>query len=227
MVGATTLNEYRKYIEKDGALARRFQPVYVDEPTVEETISILRGLKAKYEIHHGVKILDSAIVASATYSQRYLTERKMPDKAVDLLDEAASRLRMKQESKPDDISLLERQILFNKIELEAIKKETDPASIERRKILESELILKEDEVGKKIEVWQKERDKRNSLNEFKVSLDKLKFQLEEATRLGKWERAGQLKYQEIPELQEKIKSAGPTNNTMFPGIFLLTISFYF
>eukprot|EP00456_Euglypha_rotunda_P006297 TRINITY_DN11075_c0_g1_i21.p1 TRINITY_DN11075_c0_g1~~TRINITY_DN11075_c0_g1_i21.p1 ORF type:complete len:276 (+),score=54.13 TRINITY_DN11075_c0_g1_i21:297-1124(+) len=133
-IGATTLDEYRKYIEKDGALARRFQTVYVPEPTVEDTISILRGLKDRYELHHGVPIQDSAIVSSAINAQRYLTERKLPDKAIDLIDEAASRLRLQHESKPDAIATLEREILTLKIEQEALKREQDPASVERRKI---------------------------------------------------------------------------------------------
>lgn len=207
LVGATTLNEYRKYIEKDGALARRFQPVFVDEPTVEETISILRGLKPKYEIHHGVRILDQAVVASAVYSNRYISDRKLPDKAVDLLDESASRLRMKQESKPDNIAILERQILTEKIELEAIRKETDPASVDRRQKLEADLKNKEEEAAKLNAEWLAEREKRKEMQTMKQKLDTLRHELDDSTRKGKWERAGQIKYQEIPELERKLASS--------------------
>eukprot|EP00455_Lapot_gusevi_P015236 TRINITY_DN1769_c0_g1_i12.p1 TRINITY_DN1769_c0_g1~~TRINITY_DN1769_c0_g1_i12.p1 ORF type:complete len:677 (-),score=162.11 TRINITY_DN1769_c0_g1_i12:85-1926(-) len=208
LVGATTLNEYRKYIEQDGALARRFQSVFVDEPSVPETISILRGLKSKYEIHHGVKILDSAVVACAVYASRYLTERKMPDKAVDLLDESASRLRMRQESKPDDLSRLDREILMMKIELEALKKENDTASVVRRTKLEAELSQKEEESRQKTAAFQADRERRKEINQYKEKLDRLRHELDEATRQGKWDRAGQIKYQEIPELEQKIRGDG-------------------
>jgi ATP-dependent Clp protease ATP-binding subunit ClpB len=205
-VGATTLDEYRQHIEKDGALARRFQTVFVSEPTVEDTISVLRGLKEKYELHHGVPILDSAVVSSATYAHRYLTERKLPDKALDLLDEAASRLRMQQESKPDSIAKLERALLTLRIEEEALKKETDAASAERLKVVTKKLSKKQKEVDELTEIWSKEKSRRQNVHTNKERLDRKKVELEQALRKGDFARASQLKYEEIPALEELVKA---------------------
>lgn len=218
-VGATTLNEYRQYIEKDGALARRFQTVWVGEPSVEDTTSILRGLKDKYELHHGVHITDSAVVAASTYAKRYFTERKLPDKAIDLLDEAASHLRMQQESKPDSIAKLERSILTLRIEVEALKKEKDPASIQRREALEKKLEKFTAENNELLAVWQKEKDKRQQVNTLKEKLERSRIELETAMRIGDFTRAGQLRYQSIPGLEKEIADLTPTEeaeNAMLP-----------
>lgn len=215
-VGATTLDEYRQHIEKDGALARRFQSVFVREPTLEDTISILRGLKEKYEIHHGVEIKDSAVVSSAVYAQRYLTERKLPDKAIDLLDEAASRLRMQQESKPDHIANIERQILTRRIEVEALKKELDPASVERRTRLENKITKMQGECDTLTKAWNEEKERRRLFNTNKEKLDQSKIELEKMLREGNFERAGELKYVEIPRLEKVIGSASAEENTILP-----------
>jgi ATP-dependent Clp protease ATP-binding subunit ClpB len=206
-VGATTLDEYRKYVEKDAALARRFQPVYVDEPSVEETISILRGLKEKYELHHGVRITDGAIVSAATLSNRYITDRFLPDKAIDLVDEASSRLRMEVDSKPEEIDELDRRIIQLKIEREALKKESDAASQERLGKLESELSELEQKSASMTAAWQAEKEKLQSAQRIKEQLDQAKLELEQVQRAGNWARAGELTYGVIPDLQTRLEEA--------------------
>lgn len=209
MVGATTLNEYRKYIEKDGALARRFQPVFVAEPTVEDTISILRGLKEKYELHHGVHITDGAVVAAAMYAKRYITERRLPDCAVDLMDESASRLRMQLESKPDDILALERKILTLRIEAEALKKEKDLSSQERLQVLREELVRLEAESTTLNAVWTDEKNMRRSYNLLKEQYEKMKLDLEGAIRAGDYNKAGELKHVKLPALEKQLADMNP------------------
>ena len=206
-VGATTLDEYRKHIEKDAALARRFQPVFVNEPSVEETISILRGIKEKYEVHHGVRITDSAIVAAATLSHRYITDRFLPDKAIDLIDEAAARLRMEVDSKPEELDELDRRIVQLKIEREALKKEHDPASQDRLQKLEKELQDLEQRSAELTAEWQAEKNKLASAQKIKEQLDQARAELEQAQRRGDWARAGELTYGVIPELERKLKEA--------------------
>lgn len=206
-VGATTLDEYRKNIEKDAALARRFQPVFVSEPTVEDTISILRGLKEKYEVHHGIRITDGAIVAAATLSNRYITDRFLPDKAIDLVDEAASRLRMEVDSKPEDIDELDRRIIQLKIEREALKKEKDQASKDRLEKLEKELADLESQSNVRTAAWQMEKDKLTSSQKVKENLDKARNELEMAQRKGDLSKAGELMYGVIPDLEKKLKDA--------------------
>ncbi|HHL22366.1 MAG TPA: ATP-dependent chaperone ClpB [Aliiroseovarius sp.] len=206
-IGATTLDEYRKYVEKDAALARRFQPIMVEEPSVEDTISILRGIKEKYEMHHGVRISDSALVAAATLSHRYITDRFLPDKAIDLIDEAASRLRMEVDSKPEELDQLDRQILQLQIELEAIRKETDKASKDRAKKLEKELSKLMEESASLTAKWQAERSKLDSVRELKEQLDQARAELEIAKRDGDLQKAGELSYGVIPELERKLKEA--------------------
>ncbi len=206
-VGATTLDEYRKHIEKDAALARRFQPVYVPEPTVIDTISILRGLKEKYELHHGVRITDGAIVAAATLSNRYITDRFLPDKAIDLVDEAASRLRMEVDSKPEAIDELDRRIIQLKIEREALAKESDAASKERLEKLVSELADLEEESGSLTAQWQAEKDKLAGAQKLKERLDQTRTELEAAQQRGDWAKAGELTYGVIPEIEAKLKEA--------------------
>jgi ATP-dependent Clp protease ATP-binding subunit ClpB len=201
--GATTLTEYRQ-IEKDVALARRFQPILVGEPTVSDTISILRGIKEKYEVHHGVRITDGALVAAATYSNRYITDRFLPDKAIDLVDEAASALRLQQESKPDAIQELDRQIMTIQIELESLRKETDIASKERREKLEQSLKAKQEEVSKLTEKWDKEKKELEEIKSTQERLEKARQELEQAQREGNFGRAGELRYSTIPELQAKL-----------------------
>ncbi len=212
MVGATTLDEYRQHIEKDAALARRFQAVYVSEPNVADTISILRGLKEKYELHHGIRIADNALVAAATLSNRYITDRFLPDKAIDLVDEAASRIRMQADSKPEHIDALDRRIVQLKIEREALRKEKDAASKERLKILESELNELEPKSIDLNTQWRLEKDKMQSAQKLTEDLDKARSALEKAEREGDWTRAGELKYGEIPMLEEKLKSASDVSN---------------
>jgi ATP-dependent Clp protease ATP-binding subunit ClpB len=206
-VGATTLDEYRKHIEKDAALARRFQPVFVNEPTVEDTISILRGIKEKYEVHHGVRITDGAIVAAATLSNRYITDRFLPDKAIDLMDEAASRLRMAAESKPEEIDELDRRIIQLKIEREALKKESDAASRERLEKLEGELNDLEKKSAELTARWRAEKDKLAGAQKLKEQLDQARNELEQVQRRGDWARAGELTYGVIPDLERKLKEA--------------------
>ncbi len=207
MVGATTLDEYRKYIEKDAALARRFQPVYVSEPTVEDTISILRGLKEKYELHHGVRITDNAIVSAATLSNRYITDRFLPDKAIDLVDEAASRIRMQADSKPEKIDELDRRIVQLKIEKEALKKESDSASKDRLVKLEEELSDLEAKSADLTSQWLGEKEKLNAGQRATEELDKARAALERAEREGRWEEASEIKYSLIPKLEEKLAGA--------------------
>ena len=206
-VGATTLDEYRKHIEKDAALARRFQPVFVPEPTVVDTISILRGLKEKYELHHGVRITDGAIVAAATLSNRYITDRFLPDKAIDLVDEAASRLRMEVDSKPEAIDELDRRIIQLKIEREALAKESDAASKDRLEKLVSELADLEEESGTLTAQWQAEKDKLAGAQKLKERLDQTRTELEAAQQRGDWAKAGELTYGVIPEIEAKLKEA--------------------
>ncbi|PZQ11290.1 MAG: ATP-dependent chaperone ClpB [Ancylobacter novellus] len=209
-VGATTLEEYRKHVEKDAALARRFQPVFVSEPTVEDTISILRGIKEKYELHHGVRIADSALVAAATLSNRYITDRFLPDKAIDLVDEAASRLRMQVDSKPEALDELDRRIIQLKIEREALRKETDDASKDRLGKLESELAGLEEEAGGLEARWRNEKDKLGRAQTLKESLDKARIELEQAQRKGDLARAGELAYGVIPKLEGELKETEET-----------------
>ena len=206
-IGATTLDEYRKYVEKDAALARRFQPVMVTEPTVEDTISILRGIKEKYELHHGVRIADAALVAAATLSNRYITDRFLPDKAIDLVDEAASRLRMEVDSKPEELDALDRQILQMQIEEEALKLEDDSASKDRLETLQKELAdLQERSAGMTAQ-WQSERDKLASARDLKEQLDRARADLEIAKREGNLARAGELSYGVIPGLEKQLSEA--------------------
>ena len=206
-IGATTLDEYRKHVEKDAALARRFQPLMVEEPTVEDTVSILRGIKEKYELHHGVDIADSALVAAAQLSHRYITDRFLPDKAIDLVDEAASRLRMEVDSKPEELDALDRQILQMEIEREALKKEDDKASQDRLAKLEEELAELQEQSDAMTAQWQNERSKLESGREVKEQLDHAKYELEQAKREGNLQRAGELSYGIIPELQKKVEAA--------------------
>jgi ATP-dependent Clp protease ATP-binding subunit ClpB len=204
-IGATTLDEYRKNIEKDAALARRFQPVFVGEPSVEDTISILRGIKEKYELHHGVRITDSAIVAAATLSNRYITDRFLPDKAIDLMDEASSRLRMEVESKPEAIDELDRRIVQLKIEREALKKENDAASRDRLEKLVKELEELEQRSAELTAQWRAEKDKLAGAQKLKEQLEQSRAELDIVQRRGDWSRAGELTYGVIPELERKIK----------------------
>jgi ATP-dependent Clp protease ATP-binding subunit ClpB len=205
--GAPPLDEYRKHIEKDAALARRFQPVFVSEPTVEDTISILRGIKEKYELHHGVRITDGAIVAAATLSNRYITDRFLPDKAIDLMDEAASRLRMQVDSKPEAIDELDRRIMQLKIEREALKKESDPASRDRLERLVKELTELEQRSVELTAQWRAEKDKLAGAQKLKEQLDHARAELEIVQRKGDWSRAGELTYGVIPDLERKLKAA--------------------
>ena len=206
-VGATTLDEYRKYVEKDAALARRFQPVMVNEPTVEDTISILRGIKEKYELHHGVRISDSALVAAATLSHRYITDRFLPDKAIDLIDEAASRLRMEVDSKPEELDQLDRQILQLQIESEALKKEDDAASRDRLEKLEKELGDLQQQSAAMTAKWQAERDSLDAARDLKEQLDRARAELEQAKREGDFAKAGELQYGRIPGLEKSLGEA--------------------
>ncbi|KAE8416658.1 P-loop containing nucleoside triphosphate hydrolase protein [Aspergillus pseudocaelatus] len=205
--GATTLNEYR-LIEKDVALARRFQPIMVGEPSVAATISILRGIKNKYEVHHGVRITDGSLVAAATYSNRYITDRFLPDKAIDLVDEAASALRLQQESKPDVIRELDRDITTIQIELESLRKETDVSSRERREKLQEDLKAKQEEAAKLTETWEKEKAEIETLKRTKEDLERARFELEQAQREGNFAKAGELRYSTIPSLEAKLPKEG-------------------
>ncbi|MEL6701121.1 MAG: AAA family ATPase, partial [Pseudomonadota bacterium] len=213
-VGATTLDEYRKHVEKDAALARRFQPVQVDEPTVTDTISILRGIKEKYELHHGVRISDSALVTAATLSHRYITDRFLPDKAIDLMDEAASRLRMEVDSKPEELDALDRQILQLQIEAEALKKEDDAASKDRLATLEKDLSDLQEKASEMTAQWQAERDKMASARDLKEALDQARAELDRAKREGNLARAGELSYGVIPELEKKLGEAEDAEGNM-------------
>ena len=206
-VGATTLDEYRKYIEKDAALARRFQPVLIEEPTVEDTISILRGIKEKYELHHGVRISDAALVSAAVLSHRYITDRFLPDKAIDLVDEAASRLRMEVDSKPEELDALDRQILQMQIEAEALKKEDDAASRDRLERLEGQLSELQEKSASMTARWQAERDKLEGSRHLKEQLDRARAELDQAKRDGNLARAGELSYGIIPGLERQLSEA--------------------
>ncbi len=206
-IGATTLDEYRKYVEKDAALARRFQPVMVTEPTVEDTISILRGIKEKYELHHGVRIADAALVSAATLSNRYITDRFLPDKAIDLVDEAASRLRMEVDSKPEELDALDRQILQMQIEEEALKLEDDAASKDRLEHLQKELADLQERSSEMTAQWQAERDKLASARDLKEQLDRARAELDIAKREGNLAKAGELSYGVIPGLEKQLSEA--------------------
>ncbi|UWQ18533.1 ATP-dependent chaperone ClpB [Jannaschia sp. M317] len=213
-VGATTLDEYRKYVEKDAALARRFQPLVVEEPTVEDTISILRGIKEKYELHHGVRISDSALVAAATLSNRYITDRFLPDKAIDLMDEAASRLRMEVDSKPEELDALDRDILQKQIEVEALRLEDDQASKDRLEKLERELGEVQQQSAEMTAQWQAERDKLEGARDLKEQLDHLRVELDQAKRDGNFARAGELQYGTIPGLEKQLAEAEAAESEM-------------
>ncbi|MEM9852898.1 MAG: AAA family ATPase, partial [Pseudomonadota bacterium] len=213
-VGATTLDEYRKHVEKDAALARRFQPLLVQEPTVPDTISILRGIKEKYELHHGVRIADSALVSAATLSHRYITDRFLPDKAIDLMDEAASRLRMEVDSKPEELDALDRQILQLQIEAEALKKEDDAASKDRLETLEKELANLQDSSAELTAQWQTERDRMASAQGLKEELDRARADLDRAKREGNLAKAGELSYGIIPDLEKQLGEAEGAEDVM-------------
>ncbi len=204
-VGATTLDEYRKYIEKDAALERRFQKVMVEEPTVEATIAILRGLQEKYEVHHGVDITDPAIVAAAELSNRYITDRFLPDKAIDLIDEAAARIRMEIDSKPEALDKLDRRLIQLKIEREAIKKEKDEASQKRLQLLEDEIKLKEREYADLDEIWKTEKSQVQGSQQIKEEMEKIKLEIEAATRKGDWQRVSELQYGRLPQLEAQLQ----------------------
>src|ERR671921_611617 len=212
-IGATTLDEYRKHVEKDAALERRFQPVFIGEPTVPDTISILRGLKEKYELHHGVRITDAAIVAAAMLSNRYISDRFLPDKAIDLMDEAASRLRMEVESKPEEIENLDRRIIQLKIEREALKKESDRASKDRLKALEEELANLEQQSAELTTRWQGEKEKLAGEAKIKEELDRARLDLEQAQRAGDLAKAGELQYGRIPALEKQLAEVEAASHT--------------
>ena len=214
-IGATTLDEYRKYIEKDAALERRFQKVLVEEPTVEDTIAILRGLKERYEVHHGVEITDSAIIAAATLSHRYITDRKLPDKAIDLIDEAASRIRMEIDSKPEELDRLERRLIQLKIEREALKKETDEASRKRLEKLEEEIARLEREYSDLEELWKAEKAALQGATHIKEELERARIELETARRAGDLQRVAELQYGRIPELQRQLERAAEAEKQEF------------
>ncbi len=214
-IGATTLDEYQKYVEKDAALQRRFQPVFVDEPSVEDTISILRGIKEKYELHHGVRITDGAIVAAAQLSERYISDRFLPDKAIDLMDEAASRIRMEVESKPEEIEGLDRRIIQLRIEEQALQKESDQASKDRLAALREELANLEQQSSELTTRWQNERDKIHAEARIKEELDAARIELEQAQRQGDLAKAGELQYGKIPQLEKQLaEAAGHTENAL-------------
>ncbi len=206
-IGATTLDEYRKHIEKDAALARRFQPVFVGEPSVEDTISILRGIKEKYELHHGVRITDGALVAAATLSNRYITDRFLPDKAIDLVDEAASRLRMEVDSKPEELDELDRRVIQLKIEREALRKENDAASRDRLVRLEKELAELEDKSNALTAAWQAEKEQVQETQKLKERLDQARSEVEIAQRRGDLARASELLYGVIPDIEKKLAAS--------------------
>ena len=215
-VGATTLDEYRKYIEKDAALERRFQKVLVDEPTVEATIAILRGLQEKYELHHGVEITDPAIVAAAELSHRYITDRFLPDKAIDLIDEAASRIKMEIDSKPEVMDKLDRRLIQLKIEREAVKKEKDEASKKRFDLIEEEIAKLEKEYADLEEIWKAEKAQVQGSAHIKEAIDKIKFEMEEATRKGDWQKVSELQYGKLPQLEAQLKQAASSESEAAP-----------
>jgi ATP-dependent Clp protease ATP-binding subunit ClpB len=212
-IGATTLDEYRKHVEKDAALARRFQPIFVSEPTVEDTISILRGLKDKYEQHHGVRITDSALVAATTLSNRYITDRFLPDKAIDLMDEAAARLKMQVDSKPEELDSMDREIIRLKIEQEALKKESDAGSKSRLQVLENELAELEKKSADLTSRWSAEKNKLSNAQKLKSELDALRIELANAQRRGEYQRAGELAYGRIPELEKRLADIEAKENS--------------
>jgi ATP-dependent Clp protease ATP-binding subunit ClpB len=212
-IGATTLDEYRKHVEKDAALARRFQPIFVSEPTVEDTISILRGLKDKYEQHHGVRITDSALVAATTLSNRYITDRFLPDKAIDLMDEAAARLKMQVDSKPEELDSMDREIIRLKIEQEALKKENDAGSKSRLQTLEKELAELEEKSAALTSRWSAEKNKLSNAQKLKSELDGLRIELADAQRRGEYQRAGELAYGRIPELEKRLADIEAKENS--------------
>jgi ATP-dependent Clp protease ATP-binding subunit ClpB len=212
-IGATTLDEYRKHVEKDAALARRFQPIFVSEPTVEDTISILRGLKDKYEQHHGVRITDSALVAATTLSNRYITDRFLPDKAIDLMDEAAARLKMQVDSKPEELDSMDREIIRLKIEQEALKKESDAGSKSRLQTLEKELAELEEKSAALTSRWSAEKNKLSNAQKLKSELDGLRIELANAQRRGEYQRAGELAYGRIPELEKRLADIEAKENS--------------
>ena len=213
-IGATTLDEYRMHIEKDPALARRFQSVYIAEPSVEDTISILRGIKEKYELHHGVRITDSAIIAAARLSSRYITDRFLPDKAIDLIDEAASKLRIEVDSKPEELDELDRKIIQMKIEVEALKKENDQASKDRLEKLKNELVDLENKSADLTSKWSSEKLKISNIQKLRAELERSKYELEQSQRDGDLAKAGQLAYGVIPDLEKKIKEVEGSDSTM-------------
>ncbi|MDO9586581.1 MAG: AAA family ATPase, partial [Brevundimonas sp.] len=206
-VGATTLDEYRKHVEKDAALARRFQPVFVEEPSVEDTVSILRGLKEKYEVHHGVRIADGAIVAAATLSNRYITDRFLPDKAIDLIDEAGSRVRMAVDSKPEALDEIDRRLVQLKIEREALKKETDKASVARLEKLEDEIADLEGQSDDLTARWKSEKEKVGQGAQLRETLDRLRAELVAAQRAGDLGRASEIAYGQIPQIEKQLAEA--------------------
>lgn len=207
VIGATTLDEYRKYVEKDAALERRFQKVMIDEPSVESTIAILRGLKERYEAHHGVEITDPALVAAAELSHRYITDRFLPDKAIDLIDEAAARVKMEIDSKPEALDKLDRRLIQLKIEREAVKKETDDASKKRLGLLEEEITKLEKEYSDLEEVWKKEKSEALGAKSVRDEIDRVRRQMEEYRRTAQYEKLAELQYSELPQLEEKLKTA--------------------
>ena len=220
-VGATTLTEYRKYIEKDAALERRFQKVLVEEPTVEATIAILRGLQEKYEVHHGVDITDPAIVAAAELSNRYITDRFLPDKAIDLIDEAAARIRMEIDSKPEVLDKLDRRLIQLKIEREAIKREKDEASQKRLQLLEEEIKQKEREYTDLAEIWKTEKFQVLGSQQIKETMEKLKLEIEAATRKGDWQKVSELQYGQLPQLEAQLQQSAGNESSSTPTPKLL------
>ncbi|KII86098.1 hypothetical protein PLICRDRAFT_165795 [Plicaturopsis crispa FD-325 SS-3] len=218
LVGATTPDEYRKTIGKDAALERRFQPVTIDEPSVESTISILRGLKPRYEVHHGVEIADGALVTAALYSARYISDRFLPDKAIDLVDEAASALRLAQESKPDKLQDLERELMTLEIERESLRKETDELSVERRKEVDAAIVRKKEQAAEVTAVWQAERTKLERIKDTKKKLEDAKYALEVAQRQGQYEEASRLRFATIPELESQLPARTGTEDDDVGGM---------
>ena len=221
-VGATTLDEYRKYIEKDAALERRFQKVLVDEPSVESTIAILRGLQEKYELHHGVEITDPAIIAAAELSHRYITDRFLPDKAIDLIDEAAAKIKIEIDSKPESLDKLERRIIQLKIEREAVKREKDEGSKKRFSLIEAEISTLERELADLDEIWRGEKSRAQGTSHIREAIDKLKFEMEEATRKGEWQRVSELQYGKLPQLEQQLKDASNAETSIQPNKLLRT-----
>ena len=213
-IGATTLDEYRKYVEKDAALERRFQKVLVDEPSVEDTIAILRGLQEKYELHHGVDITDPAIIAAAELSHRYITDRFLPDKAIDLIDEAASRIRMEIDSKPEVMDKLDRRLIQLKIEREAVKKEKDEASRKRLALLDEEIVKLQRELNDLEEIWKAEKAQVQGSQHIKEEIDRLKVEMEAATRKGEWQKVSEIQYGKIPQLEAQLKHADTAGEAM-------------